>query len=152
MTTTISKREIQSILKTGDRTSIFRLAKMCGVDVTSKSKVYHFMIDNAPSKSVSDRAYQIALYPPNYKEFQHGYVVADKMPIADAIAIARRQKKEGYSSYSKILIVGNTHIYWASPVYRLEDYNKFRAFENTEKFRKVAELINKFLSFPTYED
>jgi hypothetical protein len=148
----ITKKEINKVLKTKDRTLIFKLATQCGIDVNLKSQVFRFIKDNAPTKSVDDAAYTIAYYAPNYKEAQYGFVAPNRMPIADAINFARKQKEEGYSSYSKILICGNTNIYWASPIYGHEDYNKSRAFANTEKNRRAAELINNFMGFPTYEN
>lgn len=47
--------------------------------------------------------------------------------------------------YLKILIVGDKHIYWASPAYGHSDYNKSVWRENTPENRRKAEIINKFL-------
>lgn len=47
--------------------------------------------------------------------------------------------------YTKRLIIGNTHIYWASPAYGHSDYNKSIFGDNTAKIRRKAELINKLL-------
>lgn len=47
--------------------------------------------------------------------------------------------------YTKRLIIGHTHIYWASPAYGHSDYNKSIFGDNTAKNRRKAELINKLL-------
>lgn len=48
--------------------------------------------------------------------------------------------------YTKRLIIGNTHIYWASPVYGHQDYNKSIFADNTPQNRRKAELINNLLN------
>lgn len=47
--------------------------------------------------------------------------------------------------YAKRLIIGHTHIYWASPIYGHQDYNKSIFADNTPKNRRKADLINKLL-------
>lgn len=47
--------------------------------------------------------------------------------------------------YTKRLIVGNKHIYWASPVYGHKDYNKSIFADNTPRNRRKAELINRLI-------
>nr|UVM82158.1 MAG: hypothetical protein [Bacteriophage sp.] len=47
--------------------------------------------------------------------------------------------------YTKRLIIGHTHIYWASPYYGHKDYNKSIFSDNTPKNRRKAELINNLL-------
>lgn len=48
-------------------------------------------------------------------------------------------KKSYGTNYFKVLIYGNTGVYYASPIYRHLDYNKCRLFDidtNTEKLIK----------------
>lgn len=47
--------------------------------------------------------------------------------------------------HTKRLIVGNKHIYWASPVYGHQDYNKSIFADNTPRNRRKAELINRLI-------
>lgn len=49
------------------------------------------------------------------------------------------------TSYDKVIIEGNRHLYLASPVYRHQDYNKSIFGANTEANRKRAALINSML-------
>lgn len=49
------------------------------------------------------------------------------------------------SSYEKVIIEGNKHLYIASPIYLHADYNKSIFAKNTPENRRKAELINKLL-------
>lgn len=48
-------------------------------------------------------------------------------------------------NYCKVLIEGNTRIYWAHPLYRHQDYNKSVFGLNTPANRKRMQLINAIL-------
>jgi hypothetical protein len=146
-TSKITKREINETLRSLDRTAIFRLAKKCGIDVTNQSRVYHFILENAPTQKLKKAAYGIALYAPNYKEFKYGFIVSKTNPILDAINFAKEQKKNNWmqTNYGKVLIEGDRNIYWAHPQYQHADYNKSRALVNNERNRRVANVINQYL-------
>lgn len=139
----MKKSEIQKILKSKNRTDIFKLVKKLGVEPT-KDNVYDFIKDNFKSNTSFRTAYLIAyskkLIPYNPKN-------NFRQPIFEAIQYAKYQKLQGFSQYAKILFIGNDNIYWCSPSYGHSDYNKSRAFKNTDKNRKLAKLINKFLGY-----
>ena len=139
----ITKKEIISTLRSLDRTKIYRLAKKIGINVQKKHLIYEFVEDNAPSKKIEFKAYDIA-YGGRKDYSSKSSKISD---LANVIRKAKNEKKEGYSSYSKILIEGSKNIYWASPIYKHSDYNKSIAFENNEKNRKIMNVINKFLNF-----
>ena len=50
------------------------------------------------------------------------------------------------TNYYKILIEGNTGIYYASPIYLHADYNKSRVCDKNEKTLKLMNLFNKILN------
>lgn len=57
------------------------------------------------------------------------------------------QSKSSYNTnYFKILIEGNTGIYYASPNYQHSDYNKSRVFDKNEKTLKLMKLFNKIVN------
>ena len=89
------------------------------------------------------KAYKVVYYR-DKKPYSH--ITPKESTITRIKREMSEQIKWGYSSYSKILIEGNTNIYWASPVYLHSDYNKSRAMENTPKNRKIMELVNKMLA------
>lgn len=49
-------------------------------------------------------------------------------------------------NYKKVLIEGNTHIYWAHPYYGHKDYNKSIWRKNTPENRVKMRIINNFLN------
>ena len=139
----ITKKEIQRVIRTMDRTQIYRIAKLSGIDVTYKHSVYYFILYFAPTKRSFNQAYNIA-YPT--KRYYDGSVF---MPIRHAIEYAKYQISNGTIStnYRKKLIVGNKNIYWCHPGYEHDDYNKWIAFPNNDKYRRVSYLINKYLGY-----
>jgi cell division protein YceG involved in septum cleavage len=141
-----TKKAIQEILRSGNRTEIFKVAKLKGFDVKNRTVVCDFIRHFAPSDKVRRKAIDIAYY----KNSQYSVCKEGKnnlSPALKAIQFAKMQKKEGKSSYSKVLIEGNRNIYWASPEYLHRDYNKHSAFENTPKFQAIAKTINRFLNY-----
>ena len=145
-TSRITKAEIARVLRTQNSTEIFKICSKLGLDVSVRKSVYDFIRENAPSAKVYRNAYRLSYGAGDFKNYRidHSSV---KMPIKAAVDHAKYNKNRGYDNYSKKLILGNTNIYWASPVYEHSDYNKSVAFPNTEKFRKIASLINKFLNY-----
>lgn len=50
------------------------------------------------------------------------------------------------TGYFKVLIEGNTSIYYASPVYGHSDYNKSRVFEKNAETLKLMQLFNSIIN------
>ena len=140
----MNKKEIQSVLRTLNRTAIFKAAKQKGVDVSNRGAVQTFIKTFAPTVRVARKACDIAFL--NDKADYSRYT---PNTIGSVFAYAKRQKAEGYSPYSKMLIIGNKNIYWASPSYGHADYNKSIALPNTERNRRAAVLINHYLGYNT---
>ena len=140
----MTKKEIQRVLRTLNRTAIFKAAKQRGVNVHKKLDVEQFIKDYAPSLRVKRKAWDIA-----YLNDKADYSRYTPNTIGSVFAYAKRQKAEGYSPYSKMLIVGNNNIYWASPSYGHADYNKSIALPNTARNRRAAALINHYLGYNT---
>ena len=65
--------------------------------------------------------------------------------VLKTISHANVEMTEKRGRYSKILIFGNTNIYWASPIYQHSDYNKSIAMPRTTKNEKLSNLINRIL-------
>jgi hypothetical protein len=142
----VTKKHIQNELRTLDPTRTFKVAKMAGVDVKNKYDVHQFVLDNAPTKKVERLAYTVSIAAGSQKLRRRSWL-DNTPPATQAIRFAKWQKENGAmeTNYGKILIVGNSRIYWASPVYKHQDYNKAIAMQNTEKNRALAQKINNFL-------
>lgn len=147
----MTKKEIHLILTNGTITEIHALANKLGVNANSKTEVYNFIKENSKTQKVSNRAYGVAYGRADFKFFRcykGAYENLFREPIQAAIKFAKQQKNEGgWGNYGKALFVGNRNIYWCHPGYGHSDYNKGIAFDNTEKNRKIAETINKYLGY-----
>lgn len=141
----VTKKQIKKELRTLNTTNIFKVAKMAGINVNNRANLYKFILDNAPSEKVLKKAYSLS-YGANYTK-KCFFTKSTVSKVSATIRYAMQQKKVGKNPYSKILVVGNSNIYWASPIYLHQDYNKSIALENNEKNRKLAETINRFLKF-----
>jgi hypothetical protein len=143
----ITKKEIHSVLRTMDSTQIFRIAKLSGVDVSKSFNVTKFIENYAPTQRIARAAYRLGMCADHKNQMKavHGRL---NQPIRKAVAFAKEQVAKGThrTSYGKILIEGNSNIYWASPAYGHSDYNKHIAFPNTLRNRKVMQLINAFIA------
>jgi hypothetical protein len=51
------------------------------------------------------------------------------------------------TNYHKVLIMGNTGIYYASPVYLHSDYNKVRVMDASPRNIRIMELFNKLVGY-----
>ncbi len=65
-----------------------------------------------------------------------------KTPIQITRSLITLSKKTKGTPYFKILIEGNTGIYYASPIYGHEDYNKSRLFDKNEIGLKLMNIFN----------
>jgi len=137
-----TKKEIRKALRTLNRTIIFKMAKKCGIDVSNKKNVFEFICENCTTQKVRKKAFSIAYCPG-----KNIYYTTPFNNTLLAISHAKKERKNGKSNYSKILIEGNKNIYWASPIYLHNDYNKSVAFPNNEKNKKIATIINNYLNY-----
>lgn len=77
--------------------------------------------------------------------------LSEKKWLKSSIIDATNKVKEDIASgrcrtnYGKRFIEGNTHIYYAHPVYGHADYNKWAAMPNTKQHRVVAAELNKLI-------
>lgn len=142
-----SKKQIASVLRTENKTEIFKIAKASGVDVSNRGSLMRWIESNSPSQKVSRKSYNLSYGAGDFKNFKIDHTGIKNRRI-DAINHAKFQKAKGYmeTSYGKILLIGNENIYWASPVNGHRDYNKSIAFPNNEKNQKLAATINAYLT------
>ncbi len=143
----ITKKTIATELKSLDITRTYRIAKICGVNVKNKMDLYYWIKSNAPTEKVKNKAYEIALESDRKKMFKNALFMPSKPQnsVLKTIYHAKIEMSEKRGRYSKILIFGNNNIYWASPIYQHDDYNKSIAMPRTQKNEKLAYLINRIL-------
>lgn len=143
----ITKKTIATELKSLNPTRIYRIAKICGINIQNKVDLYNWLEFNAPTKKVLKSAYKIAFESDRDKLTRNGFFKPSKPQnkVLRTIQDAKSEKKVKKGRYSKILIFGNTNIYWASPIYQHSDYNKCIAMPRNAKTEKLANLINQIL-------
>jgi hypothetical protein len=134
-----TKITIELAVKNNDASALFKLFK------GNRSKVME-AVSGLKDKNLAIRAYDLA-----YGK-QHKFIYRPEKQIhsrqIQAILFAKSQVNDGSikTNYAKVLIEGNSNIYWAHPIYGHRDYNKSRAFENNEANRILAGKINAYLN------
>ena len=148
----ISLKNIQKILRTMDRTQIFRLyVQIFGK--LDRNELYFFIVLNAPSKRVSRAAYDLAFRRAERKysdeeDRKHWQFIRDNIYHV-AIEEFKEYAKNPESPYAKRPMMGYTHLYFASPIYRLEDYNKWEVMpiKGNERFcETICKLADKYFN------
>ena len=140
----VTKSQIVKVLRTQNVTEIFKIAKLHGVDVSNRENVFNFIQKFAPSQKVYNNAYSLSYGASNFKNYRIDHSTIHT-PIANVVRFAKKSKKRQKDNYTKVLIIGDTNIYWASPVYGFKDYNKSFALKNTLKNRGFAQKVNAFI-------
>lgn len=145
----ITKKEIQAVLRTLDVTAIYRLHhKLYGT--ASACGVYDFVKQYAPSASVRAAAGRIAFCTKNIAKRMccNNYVIRKHgtyhgNDLIEAVDYVKRQCAEAGSAYAKRPMLGKTHLYFCSPLYGHNDYNKVRSIPiaGNERF---CELLIKY--------
>lgn len=126
---TISKKAIIATIRRGEPTEIFRLCFLLNGEVSQKS-VCELIRKYAPSKNIKDTAYDIAygsahnMQPMSSNELLRyaEYYEANKIHmIVNRLRYYMERKKD---SYTKAPILIDGQLFWASPIYGSQDYNK----------------------------
>lgn len=147
----ITKKEIQSTLRSLDCTRIHRLCKLIEGNC-EKRTVMRFIEKYAPTKKVYRKAYDLS-YNRGYMRHPYldgGYVGSKYKHIVDYMLENIKLANEG-SAYAKVPMMGYTNLYFCSPDYGHSDYNKWRAISiaGNERFCEAVmryaakHIINK---------
>lgn len=138
----ITKKEIQRVLRSLDVTAIYRLHYQMFGNVC-KWQVYQFIKDYAPAMYVRAKAYKIAYNEKN--DIRRRIIDSDVIrmhgiyhgnDLIEAVDYVKKQCTLAGSSYAKRPMLGKTHLYFCSPIYGHDDYNKVRSIPiaGNEKF------------------
>lgn len=150
---TISKKRIQQVLRTLDRTAIFRLTKTIYGDA-ERMHVYDLVKLYGPTQKIRSLACDIAYYNARRHDLETSYKrhleYQNDNKYHIAMAWFRYFVKKPNSPYAKRPIIGKTNLYFASPIYLHDDYNKWRCMQiaGNERFcETICKLADKY--FPT---
>ena len=151
----ISKKHIQNVLRTMDRTQIFRLYLQI-YGFIDRSGIYAFINKFAPTNSVYLAAYSLAFgrEERDYSMDQDGkswqYQQANKYHIA--MDWFRYYINNQNNPYSKRPIIHGSYLFFVSPIYGMDDYNRWKCMPiaGNERFcETICKLADKY--FPTHE-
>lgn len=150
----ITKKHIQKVLRTEDPTQIFRIYVKATGEKADRAKVYEFIRAYAPTVRVFKAAYNLA-YPSRSlplalyeKDFAASVAYGKDNRRQLVMQHWRDEVRRGVDGYTKRPIMGHTWLYWASPVYGHDDYNKSRAIpiKGNERFCElICRLADKYI-------
>lgn len=152
----LTKKYIQSVMRTMDATQIYRVfCQYMGTKSVGKRgckygrpDVYKFIKEFAPTLKIRSKAYNIA-YGGIYRNdvYVHSTdAICKNIEFYDAnvrhfaLAMFRDEVNRPFDAYTKRPVMGETHLYFVSPTYGFDDYNKriMMPIEGNERF---CELI-----------
>ena len=151
----ITKKYIQSVIRTEDSTEIFRLYHQLYGGRVKKVDVYYFVCEYAPTKSLCHKAASLTWLIRRSKlsdaieRDQIRKEFAWRKDNARHIVLCRfrEELKRGFDNYSKCPTMGHAHLWWCSPVYGHDDYNKSIALPiaGNERFCElICRLAQKY--------
>ena len=143
---TPTKKEIAKELRSLECTRIHRIAARCGINAQKACEVYSWLECNSPSERIAIKACEIVRRRSLNRNIIKSKCESLKTDIFYWINEAKRDAKRGRDGYSKMFILGNNNIYWASPVYQHADYNKSRSMPINEKNIERMNVINRYLA------
>lgn len=150
----ITKKHIQKVLRTLDRTQIYKLCRQMSDDGNvTQTAVFNMMCEYAPTVRVRKAAFNIAYNSPHdcidtcFKGVHGWFKPLPKQHIVDYL---KEMVQFPQSEYVKVPIMGHTHLYFAHPAYGHKDYNKWRAIkiEGNEVFcNTLISYAKKYIQY-----
>lgn len=145
----ITKKEIQAVLRSLDVTAIYRLHYMIYGNV-SEYGVYDFVKQYAPSERLRWQAIEALNRESNGvkrflidREVERRNGTYQGNDLIKLVNYVKRQCAEAGSAYAKRPMLGKKHLYFCSPVYGHNDYNKVRSIPIAGNER-LCELLIKY--------
>ena len=129
---------IRSAIKTYDPSVVYPVyAALSGSGLANHHNVYAFCVTHCTSKKMKDKVIAMINGESN-KHFilRNRCNVKSRTGIDIALGMLRDLYKNGLNKYSKVPMMGHTHLYFCSPIYGHSDYNKVMActIKGNEKF------------------
>lgn len=136
------KAAVKNYIESKDLTAFCRSMKQMGI--VKQSEILEVL-----KKHYSERFLNRHEVYPSFLAYSIINRDLDKEPLPHGrvFTFIQQMKENKHSgSYKKVLIEGNKHIYWASPVYGHQDYNKHVWRDNTPENRRKMQIINNYLN------
>ena len=152
-----TKKALRAALKANNQTEVWHLTSVKFGRTPLKKEVYDLIKEVASTIRDYRKAYAMA-YNSSRKEDQRRAIDEAWMRRgayrqndgrADALNMLRRLLTENCDNYTKVPMLGHTHLYFCSPSYGHADYNKVRTctIEGNEEFvNKIVKIGEKFMA------
>ena len=119
------------------------------IEQAKKINAFDWIIKYHGNKKKVDNLLVTELKSISKKKYERGMRNLDFTtlpPVKKTKEYLIQAKKYKNTPYFKIMIEGNTNIYFASPIFLHNDYNKSIVFPKNEKTLKLMQLFNKIVN------
>ena len=154
-----TKKAFRAALKANDQTEVWRLVSLEIGSKPTRTQVYNAVVELSTTSEITTmrRARKMAYGEGAKKRMAQNACIASwakrggmrqYSQKTEALAMLRRLLTENPSNYTKVPMMGHTHLYFCSPSYGHADYNKVRtcAIEGNEVFcEKVCEIAKRHI-------
>ena len=154
-----TKKAFRAALKANDQTEVWRLVSLEIGSKPTRTQVYNAVVELSTTSEITTmrRARKMAYGEGAKKRMAQNACIASwakrggmrqYSQKTEALAMLRRLLTENPSNYTKVPMMGHTHLYFCSPSYGHADYNKVRtcAIEGNEAFcEKVCEIAKRHI-------
>jgi len=152
-----TKKAFRAALKDNNQTEVWHLAAIKIGRTPSKKEVYNLIREVADTVRDERKAYDMAYESQRKQKFELAEINAwyrrgaygqykDSRYKTEAIEMLRELLTENHGNYTKVPMLGFTHLYFCSPSYGHSDYNKVRTclIEGNEDFvKKILEIADR---------
>jgi len=155
-----TKTAFRSALKANDQTEVWRLVSLKIGSKPTRTQVYNAVMELSTTSELTTmrRARKMAYGEGAKKRMAQNACIASwakrggmrqYSQKTEALAMLRRLLTEKNSNYTKVPMMGHTHLYFCHPGYGHADYNKVRTctIEGNDAFcEKVCEIARRHLA------
>ena len=155
-----TKTAFRAALKANDQTEVWRLVSLKIGSKPTRTQVYNAVVELSTTSEITTmrRARKMAYGEGAKKRMAQNACIASwakrggmrqYSQKTEALAMLRRLLTEKPSNYTKVPMMGHTHLYFCSPSYGHADYNKVCTcnIEGNEEFvNKIVKIGKNFMA------
>lgn len=155
-----TKKAFRAALKANDQKKVWHLTAVKFLRTPTQKEVYDLIKEVASTIRDERKAYAMAYQSQRKQRFEVAATMAwykrgaygqygDFHYRHEALIMLRRLLTEYHGNYTKVPMLGHTHLYFCSPSYGHADYNKVCTckIEGNEEFvKKIVNIGERFMS------
>lgn len=159
-----TKKAFRAALKANDQTEVWKLAAIKFGKTPTRAELNKFILEVSTTRRDDDNAFNLA-YNTNtprkirFHQCEQGFIsrndyenfkkMCARNAKTTALEMLRDLLTKEQDNYTKVPMIGHTHLYFCHPCYGHSDYNKVRTceIEGNEQFcRKICDIADRHLS------